>query len=227
MLMTRIRTDSDDARERLDAILSDRLLWFNPYRVADRPLIECAERGRCSPFPSLTQMLVFHFHDIQAVTGRQGISAYSGIFFHIGDSGKEHHFGVGSLSHPMTHMVTRKPVWTLINGRHMVSSSIHTLERKDVFISHAINCDRPQGGTRQAYRMHRLPANEAKRADVIRRRMCEAKIAMLEEVLRYAAHPDYLANPSPPFDYATPILRAMESIRRFPYSAPPAIHVIS
>lgn len=36
----------EEAMRRLDAILTDKLLWFNPYRVADRALLDCAERGR-------------------------------------------------------------------------------------------------------------------------------------------------------------------------------------
>ena len=36
----------EEAKQRLDSILSNNLLWFNPYRVADRTLLECAERGR-------------------------------------------------------------------------------------------------------------------------------------------------------------------------------------
>lgn len=75
----------DEARERLEAILADKVLRFNPYRVSDEELVACAERGRWRPFPALTQMVVFHFLDIRAVKTHH---VFDAIFYRIGDRQK-------------------------------------------------------------------------------------------------------------------------------------------
>lgn len=216
----------DEAKQRLEAILSDRLLLFNPYRVADRPLLECAERGRWSPFPSVTQMLVFHFHDICRVKGKGDNPGYRGLFFHIGDTDKEYHFGLGSLTYPLAHPATKGPVWMLINGAHLVNSNIQSLEGKSVFVSHALQCDRAILPPRQSYRMHRLYGSEAHRAKVVRESMCQAKLTMLEEIMKYPILPHYLGNLCKTFDYITPLRQAIDSIRRYPAATTPTTHII-
>lgn len=214
----------EEARERLEAILADKLLWFNPYRISDRELLDCAERGRWLTFPSVTQMIVYHFHDIRMTRNRETGMLYEGLFYHLGDTDTESHFGVKSLIQTLTHRATRKPVWTLVNGRHLVLSNIHTLEGRDMFVGHALCCDHPGSGIRQAYRMHRLNGSESKRAATIRENMCEAKLEMLDEILRYAILPEYLGNACRTFDHATPLLNAMASIRRFAAVSPPSTH---
>lgn len=217
---------AEEARKRLDAILSDRLLWFNPYRVSDRELLDCAERGRWRPFPSVTQMIVYHFHDIRPTVSSISAMPYDGIFYHLGDSKSESHFGVSSLLQTLTHRATRLPVWTLVNGRHLVPSNIHNLKGKDIFVSHALCCDYPRDGIHQAYRMHSLYGSESKRAATIRESMCVAKLEMLGEILRYAVLPEYLGNTCRTFDHSTPLLNAMASIRRFPAATSPTTHHI-
>lgn len=215
----------DEARCRLDAILHDRLLRFNPYRVSDKELLDCAERGRWSPFPSITQMMVFHFHDIRSVRRtRCGEYDYDAIFFHIGNSCEEYHFSLMSLTRPMTNTITRKPEWTLVNGRHLVASNIRRLVGRSAFVSHGIKCERMGGSYRQAYRMHLLLGPESRRADIVRRAMCDAKLAMLQEVLLYPYHPDYLGKEVVSFDYVTPIRQAIENIRNYPSAIVPANH---
>ena len=218
---TRTTATPQEARQRLDDILSNKLLWFNPYRASDRQLLDCAERGRWLTFPSLTQMLVYHFSDIRPITGSS-----EGLFFRIGNTDEELHLGIYSLTHPITHIVMKNPMWTLINGRHLVGSSIHTLEGKDCFISHALNGIRTSGAYGSVFRMNLLTGSETKRAATVRESMCEAKISMLNEVLRYPIHPDYLGNMCDTFDYRDPILRAIDAIRQFPSSTPPTVHVI-
>lgn len=221
-----ISTTEEEARQRLDAILSDRLLWFNPYRVADRALLECADRGRWSLFPALTQMLVLHFKEIRDIPAQRGFPAYKGLFFSIGDLGEETHVSVSSLVCPMTHIVTRRPVWVLVNDRNLVRSNINRIEGRSLFVSHAITCCRESGEKRPAYRMYRLCGNEARCAAIVRRSMCAAKLTMLNEVLSYPAHPDYLGRSCRSFDYAGPIRKVMADISRFPDVSPPTTHII-
>lgn len=155
-----------------------------------------------------------------------GRRQYDGVFFHIGDSDTESHFGVRSLTRPMIHRATRMPVWTLANGRHVTPSTVGSLKGKTVFVSHAICCENIRGEKHQAYRMYTLHGSEASRATVIRKSMCAAKIEMLEEVLHYAALPEYLGNPCKAVDIADPISRAISAIRRFPASVPHTTHII-
>lgn len=216
----------DEASWRLEAVLSDKLLWFNPYLVPDRDLIECAERGYWLEFPSLTQMLIFHFHDIRAVRYNDGKSSYDALFFHIGNSSYEHHLGFQALTHPLTHRAARKPVWTLINGRHIVPSNIKRLEGKSVFIGHAISCEGIGMRKRQAYRMHLLYGSEAKRATIIRESMCEAKLEMLNELIHYSILPEYLGISNRTFDVATPVYQVMAAIQQFPSVARSTNHII-
>lgn len=216
---------SEEAQERLDMILSDKLLWFNPYRVADRPLLDCAERGYWLPFPSITQMLVFHFADIRPVAKWDDPSrTYEGISFRIGNSEDECYISTSSLIHPMTHIVNRGPVWTLINGRHLVQSNIKRLENRDYFVSHALKCINGYNNYGKVYNMSLLTGSEAKRATIIRESMFESKIRMLQQVLHYPIHPDFLGNACYDFDYRTPLLTAIENIKRFPANIPPAMH---
>lgn len=203
-----------EAAERLDAILSDRLLWFNPYRVADADLLECAERGHWLPFPSITQMMVFHFH-------KSTQEFPDCLSFNIGMSDYEYHLNLNSLTMPMTHVVSRKPVWTLLNGCHLIPSNLHTLPGRSMFVSHAVICERITGKREPAYRMHRLYGGVCRRAAVIRESMCTAKIDMLQEVLAYPLHPDYLGNTCDRSGYASKIDCAIKQIRLFPTSTPP------
>ncbi len=76
-------TDCDEvAMERLTLILSDKLLRFNPYRVGDEALLECATRGHWLAWPSITQMWIIHFQDIKSVREEK---TYDALFFKIGN----------------------------------------------------------------------------------------------------------------------------------------------
>lgn len=118
------------------------------------------------------------------------------------------------------------PTWILIDGKHLVPSNIGSLQHKTVFVSHAICCDRPQGGTRQAYRMHTLRGTQAMQANTIRASMCASKIEMLEEIMRHPHLPEYLGNPCRSIDITTPIRQTIADIRRYPCASPPATHII-
>ena len=205
----------DEAMRRLGAILNDKLLKFNPYSVSDQALLDCAERGYWLPFPAITQMMVFHFHDIQRVSTTNGRSLYDGLFYHIGNTETKCHFGSFTLTHAMTHRATRGQTWTLIDGKHLVPSKLRSLQGKSVFVSHTICCDNQWGGVRQAYRMHTLRGTTEKRARTIRKSMCAAKIEMLQEMLRYPFLSEFLGNSCQNIDIANPIQRVINAIRNF------------
>lgn len=122
-------TSSDTvAKERLECILSHKLLRFNPYSVDDNTLLECAYRGLWLPWSSITQMVVFHFHEIMYVP--KGIT-YEGLFFNVGNSSEIHHYGTGTFSQPMVHLVSNQHVWMLLNGKHLTPSLLERLEHKE------------------------------------------------------------------------------------------------
>lgn len=213
-------TNCDDvAKERLQLILSDKLLRFNPYRVTDETLVECAYRGQWLPWPSITQMLIFHFKDIKLV--HEGETYYA-LFFKVGNASETYHYSVNTFSRPLTHLVSKQPVWMTLNNRHITPSSIEKLVNRDIFVSHALNCRKASGKLMPSYRMHLLSGSVSRRAAVIRQSMLQAKIAMLEEIMNYPSHPDLLAYTGNTFDYRTPILSAIEAIRQYPNVLPPS-----
>ena len=93
-----------EAHERLNAILSDKVMRFNPYLVDDEALLECAERGHWLDFPSLTQMVVFHFHKIREVKSR---FTYDTIDFNIGQKKETLSLPLGQITRPMAHHYSR------------------------------------------------------------------------------------------------------------------------
>lgn len=104
--------------ERLNVILSDKVMRFNPYSVSDSVLLECAERGYILPPPSFTQMAVFHFQDIQKVERN---FSYEAIFFTIGSSPVRYHLAIGSLIHSFTHHHTLRPTHVKIGGKNLTN----------------------------------------------------------------------------------------------------------
>ncbi len=214
----------DVARERLGLILADKIMRFNPYRVTDEALVECAARGYWRPWPSLTQMLIFHFQGIKEQ--KKPGAAYYGLFFKPGTSSETYHYSLNTYSCPMTHLVTKRAVWMTLNGRSVIPSTVERLVGRDVFVSHAINCRKGMFNIFPSYRMHLLRGSVAKQADVIRRSMIQSKLSVLKEVMNYPDHPDYLAYSGNSFDYRTPILSAIARIRQFPNAVPSTVHTL-
>lgn len=202
----------DEARERLETILADKVLRFNPYRVGDEELVGCAERGRWRPFPALTQMVVFHFLDIRAVKTHH---VFDAIFYRIGDSTEEHYLPLGNLIYSIAHHTTKLPVRIQINGKNITRSNVTRIQNRSFFVSHAIIGMRSLTTTALAYKMFRLKGSVAEMADMIRQQMCHSKVAMLEEVLNYPASPCYLGQGSSKFGYATPIHTAIRTISSY------------
>lgn len=200
---------------RLEAILADKVLRFNPYRVDDDALVACAERGRWRPFPALTQMVVFHFLDIRQVKTQYDFDA---IFYRVGDSADEHYFPLGTLIYAIAHHTSKKQERVQINGKNITRSTVANLQNRSFFVSHAIPGCRYLAPTMLAYKMCRLRGNVAAQADIIRQQMCRSKVAMLEEVLKYPARPCYLGYRGAEVDYTSPIRAAIQSIARYPQS---------
>ena len=200
-------------------MLSDKVLSFNPYSVDDATLLKCVGRGIWKQFPALTQMLLFHFNDIRSIGHG---CPYDAIFFHVGDDTSERHFPVRCLTEKITYAATLRQVHVEVNG-HAVTNErmVEKMQGKDYFVSHALPADATLRGQTPAYRMFRLKGTSRQCADIIRRQMVESKIRMLEEVLSHPYCREYLQCSRDFIDYATPILEAIDIIRRFPYHKPP------
>lgn len=206
-------TSANEVERRLWSMLSDRLLRFNPYSVDDETLLACAERGRWLPYPALTQMVVFHFHDIRRVGGQY---PYDAMFFNVGDDPCETHVSVSALIGNYTYIATLRQVRSTVDGRRLTNMKMaERLQGKACFVSHALPTRKP-GGRGQAYRMFTLKGDSGACAAMIRSRMIEAKIIMLGEVLAYPYCKQYLQCSRGFIDYSTPINSAINTIRHFP-----------
>lgn len=204
----------EEARQRLEAVLSDKVMRFNPYKIGDKELLACAERGRWRPFPALTQMVIFHFLDIRRVVSNHQFDA---IFFRVGDSKDEYYFPLGNFIYTIAHHTTKRQIRTLFDDKHITRSNISRLQNRPVFVSHGIVGSRFILKNMFAYRMYRLDGNPAEQAKIIRAQMCRAKIAMLEELLTYPDSPIYLGYRGSDLDYATPIRAALAAVAQYPY----------
>lgn len=206
-------TSTDEVWSRLHAILSDRVLRFNPYTVEDETLLACAERGRWQPLPSITQMVVFHFHDIKKVEWKY---PYEAISCHIGNDKQELQIPLSSLTEQVTYTATRRLIHVTVDGKPLTNRNmVEKMQGKDYFVSHALMAQKAGAGQVPAYRMSKLKGNQEQRADTIRISMVMSKIAMLKEIMANPHCPDYLQCSKNFIDYTTPIQEAISIIRSF------------
>lgn len=198
---------------RLQAILGDKILRFNPYSVDDATLLSCAERAVWRPWPALTQMVVFHFGDIRNV---KWTYPYEAIFFHVGEDTYETHLSLGSLTDPAAYIATRQQVHVTIDGRPLTNAGMaEKMCGNDYFVGHALRAEKPNGKTVLAYRMSRLRGTDHNKAETIRRCMLDSKITMLREILAHPYCTDYLQCSRDFIDYANPIRQAIDIISNF------------
>ncbi len=158
-------------------------------------------------------MLIFHFQDIQLVREK---GTYYGLSFKVGKAPETYHYSINTFSSPLTHLVSKRPVWMTLNDKHITPSTIKRLINRDVFVSHAVNCSKISGKIVPSYRMYLLSGAVSRQAAAIREGMIRSKISMLEEIMTYPSHPDLLAYTGHGFDFRPPILAAIDTIRRFP-----------
>ncbi len=208
------RASLEEAKQRLEAILSDKVMRFNPFRVGDAELLACAERARWRPFPALTQMVIFHFSNIRTVVTHHEFEA---IFFRVGNSKSEQYFPLGDFIHTIAHHTHKMQIRTQIDGKNITRSNIANLQNRSFFVSHAVVGTRYLQQYMFAYRMHRLRGDTAEQANTIRNQMCRAKIAMLEELMTYPASLIYLGYNGSDLDYTTPIRTALATFAQYPY----------
>lgn len=199
---------------RLQAILSDKVLRFNPYLTDDGTLLACAERARWLPFPSLTQMTVFHFHHIRKVEWEY---PYEAISYSIGNDVRELLMPLSSLTDKVTYTASRRQIHVTINGRPLTNSNmVEHIQGRDYFVSHALMAHKRDGRMAPAYRMFRLKGDQSQKASTIRTKMIESKVSMLNEILAYPHSPDYLQCSRDFIEYAAPISAAIAAILGFP-----------
>lgn len=205
----------DVAAQRLEAILTDKVLRFNPYSVSDEELLACAGRGWWRPFPALTQMVIFHFLDIRDVPTR-GKHTFEAIFYRMGDSEREYCIPLSYFTHTVSHHSSKHPHRSQMNGRNISPSVVPKMVNRTYFVSHAIVGHGKVGQLKLAYRMQQLRGSVSAQADAIRQQMMRSKTAMLEEVLNYPESPVYLGYKGPEFDHAPLIQAAMATFSTYP-----------
>lgn len=203
----------EEVRGRLKAILDDKILRFNPYSVDDETLLSCVERAVWQPKPALTQMVVFHFHEIRKV---EWIYPYEAIYFHVGESSQETHLPLSALTDRVTYIANRRQVHVAVDGRPLTNGNmVKRLCGKDYFVSHALQAEKPNGKKVLAYRMFCLKGGSSERAEKIRQSMIESKKYMLHEILAYPYCSEYLQCCRDFIDYGSPIRQALDAISAF------------
>lgn len=207
-----VRRSAEEAKARLEAILSDKVMRFNPYLVSDEELLACAERGRWRGFPALTQMVVYHFGEIRpVVTARK----FDALFYRVGNAPDEHYFPLGQLTGQISHHALRHQERVQVNGKNVTRAAVLNLQNRSFFVTHAIPGFYGMKTNAMAYKMFRLYGSPEKRAAMIRQQMCQSKIDMLLEVLHHPESPFYLGYYELDFDYVTPIRNAIAAISRY------------
>lgn len=206
-------TSPEEVYGRLNAILGDKVFRFNPYSVDDTTLLACIERAVWLPCPALTQMVVFHLHDIRTIEWK---IPYKAIFYHIGNDPEEKHLSINSLTNRFTYTATLHQIHVTVNGRVLTNEKmVERMQHKDYFISHALPARNESGKSRPAYRMFRLKGNDKQKAELIRQQMIESKIYMLQEILAHPYTPQYLRCSRNFIDYQAPINAAIDTISHF------------
>ncbi|MCM1153595.1 MAG: hypothetical protein NC328_08085 [Muribaculum sp.] len=211
-------TNKEIVIQRLHDILTDKVLIFNPYRVPDGILLDCMERARWRPFPAITQMVVFHFHQI--VTHKLKYS-YDAISFSIGNDPTELSIPVNVLSSWLTDVSSLTQVHVTINGHPITNAkTVEKMQGKDFFVSHAIMAQTPNGKRRPAYRMVRLSGNKHQKAYIVRTAMIQSKISMLRQIISHPYSPEFLKCSRAFIDYTSPIINAINIIKNYPIQSP-------
>ncbi len=210
-------SDPKEVWFRLNAILGDKVLRFNPYSVDDKTLLECVERARWLSWPALTQMVVIHFHDIRQVEWK---CPYDAMFFHIGNDPSELHLSIKALTDKLTYIANLKQIHVTIGGLMLTNHKMaERMQGKDYFVSHSLPARTPDYKFRPAYQLHRLKGNDSQLAEIVRKTMIEAKVAMLEEILAHPYCHHYLRCSRDFVDYTTPISEAIHTILHFPQTS--------
>lgn len=209
----------EHSQKALDAILSSRILIFNPYRVSDSELLEIVENASWGGEYDLTQAVVMTFTRLRQV-GSEG--DFDGIYFRLGKNANEAFLPASWIYYGVTSNDTCRKTRHICGKRILRNEKdIRWLVGKRVFISHFIKGYNISRGTRVAYRMHRLYGNKEQDAKTIREAMCAAKIEMLERVIAYPYSMDYLYCSRNFFEYEPRIRRAIDIISHYSDITPP------
>lgn len=202
--------------QRLHDILNEKVLRFNPYTVSDEVLLACVERARWQPWPALTQMVVFHCHDVREIKWK---CRYDALFLHVGNDTQEIHISMNSLIERYSYIATLKQMHSTIGGKPITNEKIVAkMAGKDYFVSHSYPCELPNMRQLPAYRMYRLKGSPAQRAALIREKMVESKIEMLYEILVHPYCKQYLHCARNFINYEPYIRRAISVIARYPHA---------
>lgn len=199
---------------RLESILNDKVMRFNPYSVSDDVLLACVERARWLPWPTLVQMVVFSFKGIIGDVEGDNIGK---LVFNIGNESIDRSIPIGALLKRYTHRGSRQQIRCQYNGRNITNSKmIEDLIGKDCFISYSLIGEDHRGNLYVVYRMFSLRKNSCLRAQQIRQLMCEAKVMIAQEIINYPWAPEYLHCRRSLIDFMTPISQFINTVEEFP-----------
>ncbi|MDE6410064.1 MAG: hypothetical protein K2K81_07470 [Muribaculaceae bacterium] len=210
----RPKNDVDYSLARLDAMMRRRRLSFNPYTVSDHRLIEIVNTVGWGNEFDIVEMVALRFTRLSPIDYSK---SHRDIFITVGNSDEEIPLSGSLLTHGVTATDSNRKERFMFGKKQLRSDSdIEKLLGQSVFVSHIIRGTDFLGHEKSAYRMHKLTGKTERDAGIIRHAMCEAKIEMLERILKYPESPYHLWCVRGLFDYESRIRRAIEVISRFP-----------
>ncbi|MDE7414001.1 MAG: hypothetical protein K2N05_09500 [Muribaculaceae bacterium] len=213
------KNDPDYSRWRLDHILSRRRLKFNPYTVADTRLMEIVGMTGWGNEWDITEMVTVVFTRLREVNDYR---KFDGIYMTVGMDLEEIFIPVGSLIHAITACDTMQPERSRVGSKPIRNTDdIRKLVGNRYFVSRVIRGVNIRRNGKCAYRFHRLTGRLEKDAAMIRKAMCEAKIEMLERILKCPRASCHLDCSPGLFDYESRIRLVIDLIRRFPEAGVP------
>lgn len=205
---------------RLNSIMSQKRLIFNPYCVSDQRLMEIVRTTGWGCLMDITELTSVHFTRLRAVNDYR---RHDGIYMLVANDPTEIFIPFGTLKNPITANDTIQPERTWVGKRPIRNvDDIERLVGKTYFVSRIIRGCNIRGFGAAAYRMHRLTGKTDKDASVVRKAIIEAKIEMLERMLKNPQSPDFLSCSKGLFDYESRIRKAIQVISHFPDTLPPA-----
>lgn len=203
--------EEEYSRGRLRLILENERLLLNPYSLSDDELWDYVTHQTFDSELRMVQGVVITFSQIRELFFRM---PYEVIPFSFCEGAHERHMSLSSITHYITAGDSARRTRTLLDGKMFHSRGrVERLKGRSVFVSHIHTGHNRFHRPATAYFMHTLKGRLAEDADMIRRRMSEAKIEMLQRVLEYPYCPYYLSCTRGLFDYETPLRQFIATIR--------------
>lgn len=199
---------------RLEKILNNPRLRFNPYLVGDDELLRYIGNNMWDDDEIVDQSVVIRFTGIRKVEWIKG--EYDAIFFNIGSTGNEQFMSIVSLINKVFPSDSDAPSYSTVDGKRLKSpGAVKKLVGRLFYVTCRIPGLTTWGRSVRFYQLHSLEGNRHEVANKIRRLMCESKITMLERVIKHSNYYKYISCQRNIFDFETPLRKMIAQISAF------------